>query len=308
MAKNGFMGGLFGGGNAAGAGPGAQTRPVPRPDLAAPQPQQAQRAQGNGFPPIFSRGVGGILPERGSEQQQEIVRSLVQAALQAAPASGSPLLAALAPMLGGAALSRADGLREFSQQRDQDAMAATMFGRPMSAAEQELMGIMSNEDAPAFYRNEAERRLRAAMEGRGAPGSGGGGRGGAPVSGPGGGPAPTAEPDEMAVLLDATSGGRLLTETQRRTLFNILRDGDSTSQSRQLAQRLLQQHEENIRRGAENPAGLPPAPGVSTETPQAPVIPAAETATPGGGGFWPFNSGGAPASNTPPPPPGTVPF
>lgn len=305
MAKGGLLGGMLGGG----AGP---TRPVPRPDMGAaamaqPQPQQAGR---NGFPSMFSRGVGGILPERGSEMQNEIVNSLVQAALQSAPNSGSPLLAALAPMLGGAAMSRANGLREIGQQREQDGMASTVFGRPMSDSERQLMEIMGNEGAPGFVRSEAERQLTAALRGGGSGGGGGGGGGGrgttgAPVSGPGG--APVEPVDEMTLLLEATSGGGgLLTEPQRRTMFTMLRNPDATSQSRQLAQELLERHDAAIRQGVANPEGLPAAPNVPTSAPQAPMMPTPPNADPAAP-WWRLGSAGS-TPNVPPPPPGTVPF
>lgn len=291
MAKT----GLFG---ARSPGP---MRPVPRPDglgMAAPAPQGR-----GGFPAIFSRGPGGILPERGSQTQYDLVTSLVQSAMQAAPTSGSPLLAALAPMLGGAALSRVEGMRDIGRQREQDGVAASLFGRPMTESERQLMEVMGNEDLPGFYRTEAERRLRAAMTGQPATG-GGGSRGGGSSPNPA---APGAVPvDEMTLLLEATNGSTLLTEPQRRVMFDMLRDPNATSQERQMAQTLLDRHDRAIREGTANPAGLPAAPNVPTEAPQMPVTPMAAPEAPASPGFWPF--GGNAAADVPPPPPGTVPF
>lgn len=292
MAKSGFFGGMAGGG---------PTRPVPRPvQVAAPQ------AAPGGFPAIFSRGQGGILPERGSQTQYDLVTSLVQAAMQAAPQSGSPLLAALAPMLGGAALSRVEGMRDIGRQRETDSVSASLFGRPMTDSERQLMEVMGNEDVPGFFRTEAERRLQAALGigGGSARVGGGGGRTSSPnPAAPG-----TAAPDEMALLLEATNGSTLLTEPQRRQLFNMLRDPDATSQERQMAQTLLDRHDRAIRDGVANPQGLPPAPNVPTETPQAPTMPApASEETASAAPWWMPGSGGSNPS-VPPPPPGTVPF
>lgn len=296
MAK----GGLFGGGGA------GSMRPVPRPTT-GPAPAAASP----GWPAIFSRGQGGILPERGSQTQYDLVTSLVQAAMQTAPQSGSPLLAALAPMLGGAALSRVEGMRDLGRQREQDALSATLFGRPMSESERQLAEIMSNEDLPGFYRTEAERRLRGAMLGGpvgGVGGRSGGGGGGSRAGSPNPASAQPADADPMAVLLGATDGGALLTEPQRRQLFTMLRNPDATSQERQLAQTLLERHDRAIREGRENPTGLPSAPAAPmTTTPTAPSMPvaAADTA-PAQPWWWPGTGGGNP--EIPPPPPGTVPF
>lgn len=295
MAKNGLFGGMFGG--------GAQPmRPVPRPTPGmAPAAPAAQT-----WPTIFSRGQGGILPERGSQTQYDLVTSLVQSAMQAAPQSGSPLLAALAPMLGGAVLSRVEGMRQMGQDREQDQLAGSLFGRSMTDNERRLAEIMANSDLPGFFRSEAERRLQAALMGQ--PTGGTGSTGGSGSSSPN--PATTGGPgiDEMVLLLGATDGGALLTEAQRRQLFTMLRNPDATSQERQLAQRLLDRHDQAIRDGASNPAGLPAAPaGPMIEAPQAPTLPgpAAQPSAPQP--WWMPGSGGS-NPDIPPPPPGTVPF
>lgn len=72
---------------------------------------------------VFQRGQGGILPERGSRAQYDMVQALLKGGMQSAQASGSPLLAFLAPMAGGAVGSRTEGLyKDAQQQRDQQAI------------------------------------------------------------------------------------------------------------------------------------------------------------------------------------------
>lgn len=78
---------------------------------------------------VLRRGEGGILPERGSETQRELVSAMLANAMASAPQSGSPLLAFLAPMLGGAVGSRTDSLYQDAQQeRDRSALSGLMAG------------------------------------------------------------------------------------------------------------------------------------------------------------------------------------
>ena len=85
--------------------------------------------QGGG---MFQRGQGGILPERGSDLQRELVMSALQSAMGSAQNSGSPLLAFLAPLAGGAIGSRTEGLHEKGQDKRRgasiDRLMAAMGG------------------------------------------------------------------------------------------------------------------------------------------------------------------------------------
>lgn len=83
---------------------GAPTAPAANPAMAAPSSIFGDPSK------IFSRGAGGILPERGSQAQYDLVSQLVKSGMGSAMNSGSPLLAFLAPMVGGGVLSRTQGL------------------------------------------------------------------------------------------------------------------------------------------------------------------------------------------------------
>lgn len=72
---------------------------------------------------VFRRGEGGILPERGSRSQYDMVQALLQSGVTSSQNSGSPLLAFLAPMVGGAVGTRTEGLyREAQSDRDNQAI------------------------------------------------------------------------------------------------------------------------------------------------------------------------------------------
>lgn len=95
---------------------------------------------------VFRRGEGGILPERGSRAQLDIVTQLLASGMQGAQQSGSPLLAFLAPMVGGAVGARTGGLYKGAQKgRDQsaiDQILGTMGGTTPAAT-------ISSRSAPA---------------------------------------------------------------------------------------------------------------------------------------------------------------
>ena len=72
---------------------------------------------------MMGRVPGGVLPERGSRDQYDIVQQLLQSSMGLAPISGSPLIAALTPMIGGAIGTRTKGLyRDGQEQRDNAAI------------------------------------------------------------------------------------------------------------------------------------------------------------------------------------------
>ncbi len=102
MPKQSFLGGLInGGGGQAGATTGGFI--PPSPVLQNPSS-------------IMGRGPGAILPERGSRAQLEMVQALMGPAMQGAQNSNSPLLAFLAPMVGGAVGARTQSLYKDAQQ------------------------------------------------------------------------------------------------------------------------------------------------------------------------------------------------
>jgi hypothetical protein len=81
---------------------------------------------------VFRRGEGGILPERGSSAQLAAVMQAMGGMNAGAQQSGSPLLALMAPLLGGAVGSRTQGLYKDAQKgRDGtaiDTLLASMGG------------------------------------------------------------------------------------------------------------------------------------------------------------------------------------
>lgn len=141
-----------------------------------------QGAQGGGFFPsangggIFSRGPGGILPERGSQAQMDIVGALMQSAMSGAQNSGSPLLALLAPMIGGAVTSRTQGLYDQGQ-KDRAATSTQkllelMGNDPRVAG---VLEIMNDQGAPDHVKSLAASLI--ARRGGGGKGGAGGGLG-----------------------------------------------------------------------------------------------------------------------------------
>lgn len=76
---------------------------------------------------MLNRGPGGVLPARGSQQQMDIVSALVNSGMQSAGQSGSPLLAFLAPLAGGAVLNRTTSLYEDAQKSRNNAAMADLI-------------------------------------------------------------------------------------------------------------------------------------------------------------------------------------
>lgn len=113
---------------------------------------------------VFRRGEGGILPERGSAQQRDLVSALVQSGMKSAGASGSPLLALLAPMVGGAVVNRADGLYESK-------IDSIMDGMNLSAAERALLDTMTVDQKQSYLMKNAGRTRGGGGGGSMAPGA-----------------------------------------------------------------------------------------------------------------------------------------
>lgn len=157
----------------------AQTPPFIPPQGQQPQPQPAAAAQQGPrglFGGMFQRGTG-ILPAKGSPEQQAIVNALMKSAMASAPDSGSPLLAFLAPMLGAGAMSRAannrTGATGDAKQTAMDKFLGTT-GAPPEAAE--LLAQIDDPNLPAAARATLKKRFDAMINGMPAPSGGGGGR------------------------------------------------------------------------------------------------------------------------------------
>lgn len=162
MAKFGSIGGR------------AQTPPFIPPQGRQPAPQAAATPRGL-FGGMFERGRG-ILPAKGSPEQQAIVNALMKSAMASAPNSNSPLLAFLAPLVGAAAMTRAannvTGATGDAQQMSVDKFLGTT-GAPPEAAE--LLAQIEDPNLPAAARSVLKKRFDAMINGMPPP-SGGGGR------------------------------------------------------------------------------------------------------------------------------------
>ena len=229
----------------------------------APNPQVAQ---GGG---MFRRGPGGILPERGSQAQYDLVNAMLASGISSARDSGSPLLAFLAPMIGGAVGSRTQSLYDQAQAKRGDASTGTLLslmgGDPRAA---QLLGVLN--DPNAYDGNKAIARTMLAdvmKSGRGARGGGGRRR----SSGQGGG---------SDALLEALNSGGTLDDDALAVLTRTMSNPNATTQSRALARDMLQRHYTN--KSKVKPAATAPAPSVETAPPSLPITPLAQPAKPAG--------------------------
>lgn len=111
---------------------------------------------------VFSRGDGGILPPRGSRAQADMVQQLLASGAQSAKSSGSPLLAFLAPMVGGAVGARTDGLYKDAQAKRDDTAIDTLLAA-MNGSGATTGGFMSTQGP------DSETRRIAAMAAHGGP-------------------------------------------------------------------------------------------------------------------------------------------
>ena len=146
---------------------------------------QSQSGLGGILGDLMKRGDGGILPERGSEQQRDLVNALVQQGMASAGQSGSPLLALLAPMAGMAASTRANSLYDSAQEAEaEDSYAEFAKLTGASPAALELLRMMDDPNMPKAAKDQLAKRYEAMTGG----GSGGGRRSG----GGGGGSRPSA--------------------------------------------------------------------------------------------------------------------
>ena len=64
---------------------------------------------------VFRRGEGGILPERGSQAQYDLVQALLRSGMASSQQSGWPLLALMTPFVSGAIGARTQGLYDAVQ-------------------------------------------------------------------------------------------------------------------------------------------------------------------------------------------------
>lgn len=125
-----------------------------QPGTAAPLLSPRPVARGQVQPPPFfgdfggvdpfKRGQGGILPERGSQQQLDLVKMLVASGMQQAQGSGSPLLALLAPLVGGAVSARTQGLYDGQiDDPNSQALETIMGGMPAGGPTNAAAGAMA---------------------------------------------------------------------------------------------------------------------------------------------------------------------
>ena len=172
------------GGGSAAAAPAASMQTTPAV-MGMFQEDQSQRGLGGILGNLMKRGDGGILPERGSEQQRDLVNALVQQGMASAGQSGSPLLALLAPMAGMAASTRANSLYDSAQEAEvEDSYAEFAKLTGASPAALELLRMMDDPNMPKAAKDQLAKRYEAMTGG----GSGGGRRSG----GGGGGSRPSA--------------------------------------------------------------------------------------------------------------------
>jgi hypothetical protein len=119
---------------------------------------------------LMKRGDGGILPERGSEQQRDLVNALVQQGMASAGQSGSPLLALLAPMAGMAASTRANSLYDSAQEAEaEDSYAEFAKLTGASPAALELLRMMDDPNMPKAAKDQLAKRYEAMTGGGSRP-------------------------------------------------------------------------------------------------------------------------------------------
>lgn len=154
MAKTGLMGGM--------------ARPQPQP-----QPMAQPQAGGGGLAGLLQRGQG-VLPARGSQAQYDMVQALLQSGMSDARNSGSPLLAFLAPLAGGAIGTRTENAYQAAQEQRRsetmDQLLAAMGGDAGRIGEDRLrtlVGLMSDESTPTGVRSIASDILGRAMRPQG---------------------------------------------------------------------------------------------------------------------------------------------
>jgi len=163
------------GGGSAAAAPAASMQTTPAV-MGMFQEDQSQRGLGGILGNLMKRGDGGILPERGSEQQRDLVNALVQQGMASAGQSGSPLLALLAPMAGMAASTRANSLYDSAQEAEaEDSYAEFAKLTGASPAALELLRMMDDPNMPKAAKDQLAKRYEA-MTGGGSGGGGGGSR------------------------------------------------------------------------------------------------------------------------------------
>lgn len=163
------------GGGSAAAAPAASMQTTPAV-MGMFQEDQSQRGLGGILGNLMKRGDGGILPERGSEQQRDLVNALVQQGMASAGQSESPLLALLAPMAGMAASTRANSLYDSAQEAEaEDSYAEFAKLTGASPAALELLRMMDDPNMPKAAKDQLAKRYEA-MTGGGSGGGGGGSR------------------------------------------------------------------------------------------------------------------------------------
>jgi len=174
-------------------------------------------AGGGGMSGIFSRGPGGVLPERGSDMQRQMVQAALQQAGQSVGGSGSPLLAFLAPMVGGAVGSRTEGLYKTAEdERKDSAMDQAMTQLGGDDKMRSILDLMADPDLPPEVGSLLKASLTDMMkQGKGAS-TGGSRRSSAPRRSGGGQSSPRLYgeyPGPDGILYGRTRTGELVPYT-----------------------------------------------------------------------------------------------
>jgi len=116
-----------------------------------------------------------MIPEKGSKARNDMVMKLIDASMQSAQESGSPILSALAPIVGAMAGNKSQSqFDEAEAARNQEmtqALLGNMMSNPKAIAS---MQVLNDPNAPAHLRSIATSQLAAIMKPKGRGGRGAG--------------------------------------------------------------------------------------------------------------------------------------
>lgn len=128
--------------------------PGPRPQNTAQQPRQT----------LGSR-IGSFFPEKGSQEQYDLVMQLVQAGMANAQASGSPIANLLAPLAGAIISGRATRNRQDAAAGRSGQMANAVLGKASSDPKvQGYLSVLNDPNAPDYLKQMAKAKLDAATK------------------------------------------------------------------------------------------------------------------------------------------------
>lgn len=121
--------------------------------------------------------IESFLPERGSQEQHDMIMQLVQAGMSNAQASGSPLANFLAPLAGSLIAGRATRKLNDAKSERSSKMISAVLGDV--AENPQVIGhidVLNDPDAPAYLKGIAKSRLDAIINPRTTPSMAGGGK------------------------------------------------------------------------------------------------------------------------------------